>query len=356
MDYQKTITYLENSFLKPLLLVDTITDISYNGESIYYLDNLKGRIKSEILLSQNEAKDFIRQLSFMSGKQFSYQHPFLDVSIGRYRLHAVHPSIGRIGNQEALTFCIRLASIRTNITRDNGFMPLELVCLFDVLLDSKVSIAIGGVTGSGKTELQKYLLSNVKKNSRIIIIDNVLELEQVRFQNDADINTWQVDERNVNASIQTLVKNALRSNPDWLVVAESRGGEMLELLNSMMTGHPMITTLHALDIEGMPFRIIRMIMMNEQKMNYEDVKSDLLYHLHFFIYLKHTIDETGLSHRFISDIHYIDNSGLITRVYHKEKDDHYYEKIPKNGLKLLKIRENDDLFIKTFCQQEIENE
>ena len=356
MDYEKALSFVENSFLKNLFSVDTITDVSYNGEAFFYLDNYKGRKKANVQASKNEVKDFIRQISFLSEQQFSYQHPKLDVSIGRYRINAVHSSIGRIGNEEALTFSIRIASYIPRITRYNRFMSDELVSLFDVLLRSRCSIAIGGVTGSGKTEFQKYLLRNLEANSRVIIIDNILELEQVRVNNKADITTWQVEEKNPNASIKELVKIALRSNPDWLVIAESRGEEMLDLLNSMMTGHPIITTLHAQDIEGMIPRMIRMVMMNEKKMNYEDVKADLLYHMHFLVYLDHSIDENGVSKRFISEINYVDSEGNACPIYRYENGKHIYKKLPKNSIKHLKIKENDDFFINTFIGQEDINE
>ena len=356
MDYEKTITYIENSFLSSLLKQENITDISYNGKAIFYLDNNLGRKKSDIKPGTNEVKDFIRQLSFLTEKQFSYQSPFLDVSIGRYRLNAVHQSVGRIGNQEALTFSIRLASLTPQITEESGFLTPELKSLFKVLLESKLSLAIGGVTGSGKTEFQKYLLRSLKPNTRVIIIDNLLELESVRETSEADINTWLYDDRNGGVAIQTLVRNALRSNPDWLIVAESRGAEMQELLNSMMTGHPIITTLHALDVEGMPYRMSHMVMMNEGRMNYEDVKSDLLYHLRFFVYLKHDIDSKGKSHRYISEINYLDEQGNKAKIYRYKKGRIKYQKLPKTATKILKFDESDELFIKTFIDQEEEKE
>ena len=78
--------------------------------------------------------------------------------------------------------------------------------------------------------------------------------------------------------------NCLRSNPDWLIVAEARGEEMLEVLNSSLTGHPIITTIHALDIYNMPNRMARMIMMNPQKLRFDDVYRDISHNLRFYIY------------------------------------------------------------------------
>lgn len=351
MDVDKTLSFIENSFLKPLLFIETTTDISYNGESIFYEDNDKGRLKSEIEISQKDARDFIRQIAFLTEKQFSYQSPELDVTVSRYRINAVHQTIGRVNNEQALTFEIRIASYSPKFIKEQT-IPNELSSLFDVLLRSKQSIMIAGVTGSGKTELQKYLIRSMKKNTRVIIIDNVLELEQVREDKDLDINTWQVDERNNTTSIQNLVKTALRSNPDWLIVAESRGKEMLDVLNSMMTGHPIITTIHAFDVESMLKRSARMVMMNEQKMDIKDVIDDLLYHLHYYVYLeKEYIEDFGIK-RYVKAVNAIDQDGNVYRIYRYENEVQKFEKLPKTLLKLLKYSDNDSQFIDCFVQSE----
>ena len=95
MDTLKTIDYLEHSFLEPLLGNPNVTDISYNGQDIYYVDNDLGRLKSDIAINKQNARDFVRQIANLSEKQFSYQNPKLDVSFGKYRFNAVHQSIGR---------------------------------------------------------------------------------------------------------------------------------------------------------------------------------------------------------------------------------------------------------------------
>ena len=255
MDNEKTVSYIENSFIGELVKNEDITDISFNGLSIYFMDNQKGRKESEIKVSNNDAKDFIRQIANLTEKQFSFQSPILDVTAGKYRLNAVHGSIARYGEESVVNFSIRIASEKPRITDNSDFLTKELISLIYKLIQSGISMVIGGVTGTGKTEFQKYLLNKMTPATRVIVIDNVLEISQKTINSSIDLNVWQFDERNVSIGIQTLVKNALRSNPDWLIVAESRGGEMLEILNSAMTGHPIITTIHALSIENMNYRL-----------------------------------------------------------------------------------------------------
>lgn len=346
MDKSKLLITLQNSFLSPLLNDSQITDISYNGESIFYLHNLSGRQKADISVSENETKDFIRQIANLAEKQFSFQNPKLDVSFGKYRINAVHPSIARKNNEKCLTFSIRISSEKPIIKNDPNFLNAELISLFNVLLRSKVSIVIGGITGSGKTEFQKYLISSLEKYTRIIIIDNVLELDNLSLDNELDINIWQSDENNKETSIQELVKNALRSNPDWLIVAESRGKEMIEVLNSAMTGHPILTTIHAFDINSMPTRIARMVMMNEQSQNFDILLTDIYYNFRFYVYLKRDIDCYGHVNRYIDEVAEFDIKGNKTTIY---KNKQFYP-IRKEVLEILDYKE-DKTFIKTFIKE-----
>ena len=348
MDKEKTIGYIESSFIKELITDKDITDISYNGANLFYLHNFKGRQKADITLTEEMAKDFIRQIANLCEKQFSIQTPTLDVSIGRYRINAMHSSIAKRNNEGRINFSIRIASTKPIITSDSSFLNAELVCLFKILLNSKTSIAIGGITGSGKTEFQKYLITSLPDYSRIIVIDNVLELDNLNLEN-LDINIWQADEKNKEASIQLLVRNALRSNPDWLVVAESRGKEMIEVLNSAMTGHPIITTFHAFDIEGMPKRMARMVMMNDQKQDYEMVLRDINYNFRFYVYLKREISGDGKVSRYISEIAEIDENGQKNTFYTFKKGVKHFGKIRNSTLERLNY-ENETLFINTFTK------
>ena len=347
MDIKKLIDYLESSFIADLLKEDNVTDISYNGECIYYIDNRFGRLKRDIEAEPQLVKDFIRQIANLSEKQFSFQNPELDVSFGRYRISALHQSICRKNNVECICFSLRIASNKIRIEENEQFFPKEICELLDVLIASNVSIVIGGLTGSGKTELQKYLITRMGENTRTIVIDNILELDQLKIEKNIDLNVWQVDENRSSTSIQSLVRTALRSNPDWLIVAESRGAEMLDVLNSSLTGHPIITTLHALDIDSMPYRMVRMVMMNEQKMDFNDVFQDISYHMRFYVYMERKYLKNGAVSRYVSSICYL-NGKEMEEIYGNDGKTKKYRPLPQQSLNLINISNTSDLFKKTF--------
>ena len=317
---EKVISFLENSFLAPLLGDKDITDISYNGVSFFYVDNEKGRLKSDITATNEEVMDFIRQIANYSEKQFSYSLPNLDVSFGKYRLNAEHSSVVRVENEKACSFSLRIGSKETRIKQGSDFLRLDGEEFLINLLKNGESIVIAGQTGSGKTELQKYLLSKLQKNSRVIVIDNIQELENLRQYEDLDLTSWQVSQNNPNASIQELIRCALRSNPDWLVVAEARGKEMSDVLNSVMTGHPIITTIHARSIEAIPKRICRMVMGADNTQKYDDIMDDVFEHIKYYVYLNRNY-LNGKVNRFVESIGELQKDGSMKIVYRSKENE-----------------------------------
>lgn len=347
MEKSELIKYIENSFLKDILLMKNVTDISYNGTSIYYVSNISGREKYPYIISQETVRDFLRQLANITEKQFSFLTPVLDVNVGKYRINALNHSVGRVGLDESYTFSLRIASLERRINKGEGFMPTPLENLFDFLIINHISIVISGITGVGKTEFQKYLISRMKENERIVVIDQTIELAYLEDNERLDITLWQADERNQMSSISNLIKNGLRNNPDWMIISEARGEEMKDVLTSAMTGIPIITTIHALDGKSGISRMAGMIMGGEERMNYEDIVSNLTYHFRIFVHLKKYIDNKNHVHRFISSVVQLDADGTINEIYNDDLKSRKYSKLSKSFLDMVFFKDHLSL-IKEF--------
>lgn len=315
---ERLLSFIETSFLKPLLDVDTITDITYNGVSIFYMDNNLGRRKSNIVITSDKAIDFIRQIANLSERQFSFTSPTLDISISRYRINAQHSSIVRVGDEKSISFAIRIASKEIRIKNDDVFLDDDSREILFNAISNKKSIVIAGPTGSGKTELQKYLISNLEDYSRVIIIDNVQELDYVRFNPNLDVTSWQISPSIPQGNAQELIRNALRNNPDWIVVAESRGKEMSDVLNAVMSGHPIITTLHARSAEMIPHRMLRLVQMNNHEDKAEDILTDIYEHIDYYVYLERKISKDKKVVRYVDSIASIDENHQLNTIYKKE--------------------------------------
>lgn len=295
------VNYIENSFLSPLLKKDSVTDISYNGKDIYYQDNICGRKKYQEKISERNAYDFIRQIANLSDSMFSFSRPILDISAGKYRINATHYAISRKEREKVINFSIRIGYEKLRIADGDGFISLRCLDLVLLYLKNKMSVIISGTTSSGKTEFQKYLISKFPSNTRIILIDNIDELDMDYISCELDTQTWLLNE-NAEINFDLLVKNALRVNPDWLVISESRGKEMLSLLNSSMTGHPTISTIHSKNIECDYSRMTRMCMLGNNNLKYDETLIDVYDHFKLLIHVRKKVIDDGKIIRFVDSI------------------------------------------------------
>ncbi len=351
----KAIEYIETSFLKPLISVPSITDISYNGKNVYYLDNDRGRVKSEISVTREEVSNFIRQMANYTQSVFSFNDPILDVYVGKYRISALHHSIARYGGEGVITFSIRIGRENLVIDDDSDFFTPAVRDLLLTALKHHIPLIIGGETSSGKTELQKYLISKIPEDERAIIIDQVSELDCCHNFSSCDLSVWNTDNKKAKCSISDLVSVALRNNPDWLIIAETRDEEIVNVLNSTMTGHPIITTLHSEDAYSIPEKMSMLIMMNDKKFDYENVLRDIYYHFPLYIEVERC-QKNGRVFRYISSIVEVNKQGERNLLYEKKNHKNIYHKLAKDSVLRPYIFDKEHLVYKAFIGGNDENE
>jgi len=292
--------YLEKSFLGPLLAEKGLTDVSYNGDAIFYALNDGGRKRSSLMVSRSEVGALLRQIANLTERQFSYQSPILDVSFSRYRLNAVFTSLTRSRNEKTYSFSIRLASESSLLEGDAAFFGGAETIILEALRHNE-SLVIGGQTSSGKTELEKWCLTHLADNKRVIVIDSVEELDMI--SNPAiDLTTWLVNPDLPEATFGALIRNALRNNPDYIIVSEARGAEMLDGILSALSGHPIITTVHCESLLQMPERMARLAMLGDKRLEEKELLSDIRRRFRCFVFLQKNLSAEGKIERFVSSI------------------------------------------------------
>jgi pilus assembly protein CpaF len=175
--------------------------------------------------------------------------------------------------------------------------------LLKTLIESKANIIISGATGSGKTELQKTLVGFIPNHHKITLIEDTRDSHLKMLYPEKDINSWRTLKeyhREKQISEHDLIKAGLRNNPDWILVSETRGIEAYEMLESALTGHSILTTIHANSAAQIPSRLIRMICRG-YKLNEFLLGKDIVSSLRFGIHMQTVYTEQGFK-RFIKEI------------------------------------------------------
>ncbi|MBP7843873.1 MAG: CpaF family protein [Proteobacteria bacterium] len=230
------------------LLVDpSVTEIMINGSrDIFY--EVKGKIhKSDCAFSSEEALlAAARNISQFVGKTISEKEPILDARLpDGSRICVVGPPCAKNGTTIAIRkFAKEKLGLKDLI--NFGAMSGDMARFLDVATILKRNILVSGGTGSGKTTLLNVLGSRIPGNERVLIIEDTSEL-QIKSNHVVRFETKHKEyDGKGEVTIRDLVKASLRLRPDRIIVGEVRGGEAMELVQAMNTGHDgSMGTLHA---------------------------------------------------------------------------------------------------------------
>lgn len=299
---------------------DDVTDIYYNGESLFYLSNIYGRKKYDKEIKKDEIYTFLRNICDITDTSFSLSEPILDISFLEYRLNAVFKNICRKNRGSCITFAIRKFKINQNpITNDDNFLSYDAKCFLRFMVNNRSSILIAGPTGSGKTQLQKYLINLLNNNERVIVIDTINELD-IDYNKNLDV-TCLIEDQKRNIFLKDLVKLGLRYSPDYIVLAEARGSEFEDVLTSSLSGVSNISTIHSKSIDTILDRCVNLIQINNKNLKEDIIRKMITTHFDLFIY----VDKKDVgSHivRYVSSIKQLFNNQLYEIYSDENKNIH----------------------------------
>jgi pilus assembly protein CpaF len=233
--------------LQPLLEDDTITEIMVNGPKSVYIER-KGKLHRVPVTFENNdhVMRIIDRIVAPLGRRIDESSPYVDARLqDGSRVNAVIPPISLVGP----TLTIRKFS-KNPITVDQliqfGSISPEAVQFLKACVEARLNVLISGGTGSGKTTFLNVLSGFIPNDERIITIENAAEL-QLRQEHVVTLESRPPNiEGRGEITIRDLVINSLRMRPERIIVGECRGGETLDMLQAMNTGHDgSMTTAHA---------------------------------------------------------------------------------------------------------------
>lgn len=300
---------LKESPISNYLEDEGITDINFDGVKLRVQHNIYG---SKVIedIDEVEMRKLADKIANEKRKNFNVSNPILDTEFGFIRVNAIH----RAASPDGLTLSFRISRPRlavssiSEMTYNNN---KEIAQLLDVLIKAECNITIAGRTGSGKTECQKMLVGLIPNDKVIALLEDTRDSHIKKLYPEKIIYSWQTllsDEREKKITMSDLVKAALRHNPDWIIISETRGEEAADLLDSVKTDHSIITTLHATGAMNIPSRYIPMIRRSPSYSIMSDLQvgKEIVEFLRFGIYMKYEIEHGKIVRQFKEIVEFTD--------------------------------------------------
>lgn len=310
--------------LDSIMKDDTITEVMINGPDNVFIEQ-NGRLfkMDKQFESQRRLEDVIQRIVGLAGREVNQANPICDTRLpDGSRVNVVLPPIALCGP----TVTIRKFS-KTPMTIEKliqyGSITQEIADKLELLVKAKYNIFIAGGTGSGKTTFLNALSNYIPKDERVITIEDSAELQITGVENLVSLET-----RNANASgagqitIRDLIKSSLRMRPERIVVGEVRGGEALDMLQAMNTGHDgSLSTGHANSTEDMLSRLETMVLQGAAGLPLEAIRQQIASAVDIIIHLSRLRDKSRKTMEITEVVGYENGKIILNPLYVFEEDE-----------------------------------
>jgi pilus assembly protein CpaF len=233
--------------IQPLIEDESITEIMVNGPGMIYVERT-GRLTETAARFRGNSHliNVIERIVAPLGRRIDESSPMVDARLpDGSRVNAVVPPLAIDGPLLTIRK-FRKEGFTVQQLVDNGMFSPAMAVFFRACVSGRLNVLISGGTGSGKTTLLNTLSSFIPPTERIVTIEDSAELRLPQRH----VARMEARPANIEGkgrvAIRDLVINALRMRPDRIVVGECRGGEALDMIQAMNTGHDgSLTTAHA---------------------------------------------------------------------------------------------------------------
>lgn len=310
--------------LDSIISDDTITEVMINGPQNIFIEQ-NGRLfkLDKEFESQRRLEDVIQRIVGLAGREVNQANPICDTRLpDGSRVNVVLPPIALCGP----TITIRKFS-KTPMTIEKlihyGSLTQDIADKLEMLVKAKYNIFISGGTGSGKTTFLNALSNYIPKDERVITIEDSAELQITGVDNLVSLET-----RNANASgsgqitIRDLIKSSLRMRPERIVVGEVRGGEALDMLQAMNTGHDgSLSTGHANSTEDMLSRLETMVLQGAAGLPLEAIRQQIASAVDIIIHLSRLRDKSRKTMEITEVVGYENGKIILNPLYEFVEDE-----------------------------------
>ena len=263
--------------LDPLLADPDITEIMVNGASHVYVE-MKGKLHLTEVKFRDDAHvmNVINRIVASIGRRIDESSPMVDARLADgSRVNAIIPPCALTGPTITIRKFSKTPLTAADLMRFGSVSP-KMVSFLEACVKARLNIIVSGGTGSGKTTLLSVLSDYIPETERIVTIEDAAEL-QLRQEHVITLESKPATVEGTGAvTIRDLVRNALRMRPDRIVVGEVRGGETLDMLQAMNTGHDgSLTTAHANSPRDLMSRLETMVLMSGFEMPVKAIREQI---------------------------------------------------------------------------------
>jgi pilus assembly protein CpaF len=255
--------------LEPLLKDPTISDILVNSHNTIYVER-RGRIEPTTVRFKDDEHlmRVIERIVSSVGRRIDESSPMVDARLqDGSRVNAIIPPLSIDGPVLSIR---RFGAdpLRMNSLIENKALTKDIADMLQMVVHARLNVLISGGTGAGKTTLLNALSAFIPENERIVTIEDSAEL-QLQQPHVVRLETRPPNiEGRGEVTQRDLVRNALRMRPDRIVIGEVRGGEAIDMLQAMNTGHDgSLTTIHANTPRDALARLETMIQMTGMRLS-----------------------------------------------------------------------------------------
>lgn len=281
--------------LDTIIFDDTITEVMINGPDHIFIEK-NGRLTQldKKFESERKLEDVIQRIVGLAGREVSQANPIVDTRLkDGSRVNVVLPPIALCGPTVTIRkFSKEPMTIEKLI--NYGSLTREIADKLELLVRAKYNIFICGGTGSGKTTFLNALSNYIPKTERVITIEDSAELQIVGIANLVRLETRNANQTGTGEiTIRDLIKSSLRMRPERIVVGEVRGGEALDMLQAMNTGHDgSLSTGHANSTHDMLSRLETMVLQGAPGLPLEAIRQQIASAVDIIIHLSRLRDHS----------------------------------------------------------------
>lgn len=263
--------------IQPLLDDPDVSEIMVNAPDKVYVEK-KGRlVLTDVqFASDKQVLQVIEKIVAPLGRRIDESSPMVDARLpDGSRVNAIIPPLALRGPSITIRKFAKSPITVANLV-EWGTLTRQMAIFLEACVKGRLNIVVSGGTGSGKTTTLNVLSSFIPDDERIVTIEDAAEL-QLRQDHVVSLETRPANiEGKGEISIRHLVKNSLRMRPDRIVVGECRGGEALDMLQAMNTGHDgSLTTGHANTPRDMISRLETMVMMSGMELPVRAIREQI---------------------------------------------------------------------------------